>query len=365
MNIKALVHQLHQALDTNFNVKLPRSHLYEGLAAAFGHTTYASLCTDSMFDEGHSKAPIDAAAIKSRLTGLGADPGAASIAAEQLGALAASTGLRVVHLRDFIRRLMGGAQAGPSWADEDLRLEDLSEMLREGLISAAERGHGIAAYALARLLSSAMDDDEEPRSSYWYQQMKAGQALKPHEQACATEYAEWLEVRSRYERYLTMAAKGRVADACIDAALLFDDPEWLAECDPELLLAPMTALEALDHHGRHDLASKACRRAALGGDPEAIELMIAEYDAGSAVRAWGWIYFAEARHIQLEGLEPRAYAVHENGSIYDDDIGGPMYAVEDEGLRPDPLEPSEDAQAREFAARLVEEAPNLREYGRT
>lgn len=361
MNIKTLVHQLHQALDTTFNVGLPRSHLYEGLAAAFGYTTHASFCTDSVFDEGHLNAPIDAAAVRSRLTGLGADPRAASIAAEQLGALAASTGLRVVRLRDFIRRLMGENQAGHSWADEDLRLEDLSEMLREGLTSAAERGHGIAAYAVARLLSNAMDDDEKPKASYWYQQVKAGRALKPHEQAFAAEYAHWLDVRSRYERYLTMAAKQRVADACIDAALLFDDPAWLAECDPELLLAPMNALEALEHHGRLDLASQACRRAALGGDPQAIELMIAEYNTGSAVGAWGWIYFAEARDIQLEGLEPRAYAVHESGSRYDDYIGGPMYAVEDEGMRPAPLEPSEDAQARDFAARLVEEASNLGE----
>ncbi len=361
MNIKTLVHQLHQALDTTFNLALPRSHLYEGLAAAFGYTTYASLCTDSVFDEGHSKAPVDAAAIKSRLMGLGAEPGAASIAAEQLGALAASTGLRVVHLRDFIGRLMGEADAGNGWADEYLRLEDLSEMLREGLTSAADRGHGIAAYAVARLLSNAMDDDEEPKGSYWYQQMKVGKALTPHEHAFALEYAERLEFRSRYERYLTMAAKQRVADACIDASLLFDDPAWLAECDPELLISPMTALEALDHHGRRDLASQACRRAALSGDQEAIELMIAEYDAGSSIRAWGWIYFAEARDIQLEELEPRAYAVHENGSSYDDAIGGPMYAVEDEGLRPAPLEPSEDAQAKNFAARLVEEALNLGE----
>ena len=118
----------------------------------------------------------------------------------------------------------------------------------------------------------------------------------------------------------------------------------------------MIALIALDHHGRRDLASQACRRAALGGDPEAIELMIAEYDAGSAVHAWGWIYFAETRDIVLDGLEPRAYAVHEDGSSYDDDVGGPMYAAEEEGRRPAPLAPSEDAQARDFASQLVAEA---------
>lgn len=361
MNIKTLVHQLHHALDTTFNVDLPRSHLYEGLAAAFGHTTYASLCAGSVLDEGHSTSPFDAAAIQTRLMGLGADARAASVAAEQLVALAASAGLCVVDLRDFIRRLVGGNQSGRSWADENLRLEDLSEMLRESLTSAAERGNGIAAYAVARLLSNAMEDDEAPRGGYWYQQMKAGQPLKPHEQEFATEYAEWMEARSRYERYLTMAARGKVADACIDAALLFDDPVWLNDCDPGLLLAPMNALEALDHHGRRDLASQACRRAALGGDPEAIELMIAEYDAGSAVRAWGWIYFAESRDIELDGLEPRAYAVHEDGSSYDDDVGGPMYAVEDEGLRPAPLALSEDAQARDFASQLVAEALKLAE----
>lgn len=358
MNIKTLVRQLHYALDTTFNVSLPRSHLYEGLAAAFGHTTYASLCAESVFDEGQSTAAIDVEAVKRRFIGLGVDARAASVVAEQLVALAASAGLCVVDLRDFIQRRLGGAQSTHSWVDEDLRLEDLSEMLRESLTSAAERGNSLAAYAVARLLSNVMEGDETPRGGYWYQQMKAGQALDPHEQEFATEYAERMETRSRYERYLTMAAKGKVADACIDAALVFDDPVWLNDCDPRLLLAPMTALEALDLHGRRDLASQACRRAALGGDPEAIELMIAEYDAGSAVRAWGWVYFAESRDIVLEGLEPRAYAVHEDGRSYDDDVGGPMYAVEDEGLLPAPLVLSEDAQARDFASQLVAEASN-------
>jgi hypothetical protein len=115
MNIKTLIHQLHQALDTTFNVSLPRSHLYEGLAAAFGHTTYASLCTESVFDEGQRKATIDAEAVKRRLIGLGVDHGAASVTAEQLGAFAVSAGLRVLHLRDVIRRLVGEAQSAQRW----------------------------------------------------------------------------------------------------------------------------------------------------------------------------------------------------------------------------------------------------------
>jgi hypothetical protein len=357
MNIKTLIHQLHRELEQTSKSSLPRSQLYEGLAAGFGYATYAALSTEAVFDDGHPTPSIDAEAVQKRLRGLGVAPEAADMAAEQLNAAAVATGLAVVKIRDLVLRLLGDARTDDEWDDhESVGIDDLSALHRDSLVRAADRGNALAAYAMARLLSNAMDEDDAPKGSHWHQQMKAGQPLNAMEQEFATEYVEWLEARASYERYLTTAARGKIADACVEAAYRFDDPTWLQDCDPWKLFAPLAALVVFDHHGRRDLSFEACRRAALCGDSEAIELMLAEYDAESAIHAQGWIYFAEAQGIELEDLEPRAYAIHEDGSRYDDDIGGPIYAVEDRGLRPAPLEPKEDAQARNYAAALAAEA---------
>jgi len=367
VNIKTFVHHLHRTLQSTNDVSLPRSHLYEGLAAAFGYTTYAALTADAVFDEARMPPDIDVDAVERRLRSLGLEPASARVAATQLIAGADSIGLSLLRLSNLVLWLMGEeppngiqeAQDVPPEFDDLTGIDDLREMLRDGLTNSADRGNALAAYAMARLLRNSMDDEDASMAGYWYQQMKADQPLSNRELEFATEYAAFLEARTSYERYLTTAARAKLADACIDAADTFNDSAWLEGCDPAKLLAPMAALEVFEHHGRRDLAYQTCRRAALGGDPHAIELLLSQYDLDSPVQASGWIYFAEMRDIQLDGLDPRTYAIHEDGSPYDDDVGGPIFAVETEGYRPRALNAVEDIEARDVAQRLEAEASKL------
>nr|MBP8141493.1 hypothetical protein [Acidovorax sp.] len=49
------------------------------------------------------------------------------------------------------------------------------------------------------------------------------------------------------------------------------------------------------------------------------------------------------------------YAITEDGSEYDDDVGGPAYAAGRDGVDLDPLSAEQDAVARQAAQRLFEQ----------
>jgi hypothetical protein len=56
------------------------------------------------------------------------------------------------------------------------------------------------------------------------------------------------------------------------------------------------------------------------------------------------------------GPDPRThYAINEDGSDYDDDVGGPAYVAGRDGVDLEPLDPAQDATARLAAQKLFEQ----------
>ena len=49
------------------------------------------------------------------------------------------------------------------------------------------------------------------------------------------------------------------------------------------------------------------------------------------------------------------YAINEDGSDYDDDVGGPAYVAGRDGVDLEPLAPAQDAAARLAAQKLFEQ----------
>src|SRR5690606_14891276 len=49
------------------------------------------------------------------------------------------------------------------------------------------------------------------------------------------------------------------------------------------------------------------------------------------------------------------YAINEDGSDYDDDVGGPAYVAGRDGIDIEPLAPAQDATARRAAQKLFEQ----------
>ena len=58
------------------------------------------------------------------------------------------------------------------------------------------------------------------------------------------------------------------------------------------------------------------------------------------------------RHGPVQG---RYYAINEDGSDYDDDVGGPAYVAGRDGVDLEPLAPAQDAAARLAAQKLFEQ----------
>ncbi len=67
-------------------------------------------------------------------------------------------------------------------------------------------------------------------------------------------------------------------------------------------------------------------------------------------RAWVWMHLSHLLDRDLS--QDRHEAINENGTPYDDDVGGPMYLGGVDGIELVPLSAEEDRRAREEAAQL-------------
>ena len=92
--------------------------------------------------------------------------------------------------------------------------------------------------------------------------------------------------------------------------------------------------------------------AAENGETAAMLRLIEEFDQSNLLRCWTWIYLSQLLGTDL--TQDDYYAIHQDGSHYDDDIGGPMFVDGREGIRLEPLEQEDDVKARIKAQELFE-----------
>ena len=88
--------------------------------------------------------------------------------------------------------------------------------------------------------------------------------------------------------------------------------------------------------------------AAESGDTDAMLRLIEEHDQGNLARCWTWVYLSQLVGTDLSKDEH--YAINEDGSEYDDDVGGPAYAAGRDGVALDPLSAEQDAAAKKCGA---------------
>ena len=80
--------------------------------------------------------------------------------------------------------------------------------------------------------------------------------------------------------------------------------------------------------------------------------LIEGYDRLNLQQCWTWFYLAELLGTDLS--EDEYEAINENGSPYDDDVGGPVYVGGRDGVELEPIEYEQDAAARQVAAALYQ-----------
>lgn len=378
MTIKTFVFDTHQYCQTHIAAPFKRTHIYELLATAFGYNSFAVLNSQSILlpgDQVHSCIQ-QSKSLHKRCLDLGYPTAVADFIATQFPILIEQKRINILLLSDLILKLRQqlSYRGYSDWQEEDIdesedeNLEQwvdkdwppfhdepqdlISQELLKTLEDAATRGNASAHYALALIHSPVDADERSPGFDYWYNQEKSGRVLTGVEKEWAEQYAFTVAKDQKYEHHLREAGRLGNALALIDLADFFDDPTFFEQSRSGLDHDPLKVAEIAEKLDRYQDVHSWLTVAAENGETEAMLRLIEEFDQGNLQRCWTWIYLAELLGTDL--TKDNFYAIHEDGSDYDDDVGVPMYVDGREGVRLESLGQEDDVKARKKAQELFE-----------
>lgn len=372
MSIKALAFSAQHRIAERTGISLQRSHVYEALAASFGFASYASLCADFVFDadpSGRREATPHFDEVTSRLHQLGVPEAQVQNVASELAAVVAGQGLRVVEIDHLIdaRSQVSFYPSSPDAEELDLLEEDgfddaaqdltghayadwdASDFLVAGLEEAAKRGNPKAHYALALILRP--EEERQAGASYWHDRLVQGEQLSGAQLEWALAHRAYLEREDSRLRHLLQAARLGLSDACVDAAEELEDPAFLHLIKGSAVRDPARVADVAASLAQIDFARHWCSVAAELGHVDSIRSMIESFDRGNQHRCWTWLHFA--RLLGKDLTQDRYRLINEDGTDYDDDIGGPGFPIGEDGITLPPLDEEQDAHALQEAEALV------------
>lgn len=366
MTIKELAYSAQRHLQASTGAQIKRAHIYELLAAAFGFGSYAALCADAVFTKNsltnrHSKNYGEH--IKRRCIEIGYQADTAAVVASALPTLMTDQKIGVIKIGDLIAHLR--FESGrDDWLEEDEH-EDLdtdederwpdpvaSPLLLDGLNAAAVKGHAPAHYALALIYASTDEDFDSPGvgGDYWYKQAQEGRVLTGVEKEWADAHATRLDQEEKSLHHLREAAKLGHQAALIDLADRFDDPTFFEQTTTSVNAHPARIAEIAQRMGRTKDVKKWLTSAANLGDTDAMRQLIDEYDYDNLQQCWTWVYLAELLGRDL--TKDEYVAIHEDGSPYDDDVGGAVFADGRDGVELAPISEQQEMEARRIATEI-------------
>lgn len=382
MTIKELAYSAQQLLQASTGSSVKRAHIYELLAASFGFNTYAALGVDTVLAQRRpdkERIASHSAFVRGRCIELGYPPESADLVSVSLGSFLAERHTGIVRISALISQLQGkwfGPEVHPigdsteQFADERLdrpadRCDDggegdfaplmLDALMLDGLEAAASKGNALAHYALS--LIHAPDDDKDndqgAGSPYWHAQAQQGRVLTGVEKEWADAHAARLAQEDKYARHLREAGRLGNQHALLDLAERFGDPSFFERPRHDVDADPSAVAEIAERLGRVADAKHWLSVAAEGGDTDAMLHLIEEHDRGDLARCWTWVYLS--RLVGTDLSKDDHYAINEDGSEYDDDVGGPAYAAGRDGVDLDPLSAEEDAASKKAAQNLFEQ----------
>lgn len=374
MTIKQFAFDAQQHLQAQTSSNFKRSHVYELLAAAFGFNSYASLSADHVFTHGGltSRRPARyEESVGLRCLELDYPPETALLLAQRLPPFLADQEIGVIRIADLVAYLRYGTNRvtddDVDEFDDDAEDEEdtngpwfdresiASPILLEGLVAAADKGDANAHYALAIIYAPSDDPYDEPSagSDYWYNEERNGRVLAGVEKEWADDYAATLARSKIYEHHLRAAGALDHEDALLEMAERFGDPAFFERVSTfPISIDAAHAADVAEHLGRRKDAWRWRTIAAQQGDTEAMRELIEGYDRLNLQQCWIWFYLAEMLGTDLAKNEYRA--INEDGSDYDDDVGGPAFVGGRGGVELEPLNADRDAFARQSATTLYQ-----------
>ncbi len=138
--------------------------------------------------------------------------------------------------------------------------------------------------------------------------------------------------------------------ALLDLAEKFNESSFFEGDYRNVAADPMSIAEIAQNLGRNKDQHRWLTVAAESGNIEAMRELIEGFDSKDLTRCWTWIYLSQLLGKDL--TQDRYHAFHENGSSYDDDVGGPIYVDGTDGIELEPLEGNQDELAK-FAAEAI------------
>lgn len=374
MTIKELAYIAQHHLQAHTGTQFKRAHIYELLAAAFGFNSYAALCAEAVFTEqslSSRRAATYGEHVRIRCLEIGYQFDIATKVAGVLPALMTEHKFGLVRIPDLVAYLRVDSGYG-SWTDDDeprdrneVRWwsssdELVSPIMLDGLNAAANKGHAAAHYALALIHAPTRDEFDVPEvgADYWYLQSQNGRALTGAEQEWADAHATRLARNERFSQHLREAAKLGHQEALLELANRFDDPAFFEQAIASVNANPSKVADIAERMGRPEDAKKWLTEAARRGNTKAMRQLIEDYDRGDRQQCWTWVYLAELLGADL--TKDEYVAIHEDGSRYDDDIGGPMLVDGRDGVKLEPMSEAQDAAARRVAQEIFEGVRRLK-----
>ena len=137
----------------------------------------------------------------------------------------------------------------------------------------------------------------------------------------------------------------------------FDDPTFFEQPDGRVDADPVSIADIAARLGRPKDARKWLVVAAESGDTEAMRQLIEEFDHGDPLQCWTWVYLAEL--VGKDLTKDEHYAINEDGSSYDDDVGGPAYVGGREGVELIPISTEQSDAARRAAQLIFQEMKRM------
>ncbi|MEL6094503.1 hypothetical protein AAGG42_01205 [Stenotrophomonas maltophilia] len=373
MTIKQYAFNAHAHLRAQGLPSLTRSQVHELLAAAAGFATHAALQHQAAWCDVPWRAtafPPDEDRVIQRYLQFGLSAEEAARAAQGLADFLAASGYAPVRFEELIAAFEDNedewskaeeaeAPAVAEWVSNalisrmDQGLETLLEelpLLLEGLEAAAARGVAAAHLATAYMLEPYGGLPEEDDRRF-------GRELRRHAQWSAepVSFAEittgvggFVRVVAKHRYHLLAAARGGDRRAMLVTAERYGDPSAL-ELEPSDEMDPYDMADLADAHGRPELAHKWLTVLARDGDVSAMRALIEDRNE-TPFRSWVWMHLS--RMLDQDLSQDRHEAINEDGTLYDDDVGGPMYVGGGDGVELAPLAPEDNARAKEEAAQL-------------
>lgn len=361
MTIKQQAYRAHAFLQARGVTSLKRSHIHELLAVTVGYTTYAAFQHDATWCEvPFSLAGIDPdpALLAVRCLELGLPADQCQQIAETLPRFQLDAGYAPLRFEELIAAIDGDEGSACWWEWAWVHLVEPAHgiafyferqrVLLDGLEAAAERGVTAAHLAIAKLLESEamLFGDEAERARQHVR--REGTWMSPFVSFAEVE-ANNLLLEGKYRHHLLAAARGGSIRALMASAERYGDP-MILELTPSSAMEPMGMVTLAEEHGDREKVRYWLTAAARQGDIHAMRELILDHDEAPD-QAWVWMYLSRMLGDDLS--RDHFEAINEDGTPYDDDVGGPAYVAGDEGIDLDRLSADADAAARRTAAQLL------------